>query len=106
MRIFSWIVVALVIVSCKSEQKQQQYVSLKGKVNSSEIASFQVASRDYSKTITVDENGVFDDTLKVEAGFFGLLNGQNDGMYVFLRNGFDLEISFKGARFSEGEDSL
>ncbi len=102
MRLFSWIVVALLIVSCESETKQQNYVALKGKVNSKSISSFQVVSRDYLKTINIDENGVFDDTLAVKAGYYGLLNGQSDGLNVFLRNGYDLEITFKGERFSEG----
>ena len=102
MRIFSWIVVALFIVSCESETKQQNFVSLKGKVHSSSIDSFKVVSRGYDKTIYVDENGTFDDTLNVNPGFHALLNGKNDGYNVFLRNGYNLEVTFKGEKFADG----
>lgn len=100
MRVFSWIIVVLLVVSC--ETKPKDYVTIKGKVNSSEISSFKVASRGFSRTIDVDENGMFQDTMKVEPGFFVFLNGQKDGLNIFLENGNDLEILFNDARFSSG----
>lgn len=102
MRVFSWIVLAVLVISCGSEQKRKNYVTLKGKVNSSEISSFQVASRGFSKTINVDENGRFEDTLNVNIGFHAFLNGSKDGLNVFLKNGDNLEVTFNAERFSDG----
>lgn len=106
MRFFSGLLVAFLLISCGNETKQQDFVSLKGTVKTDGMSSFKVASMGYSKTIAVDENGAFNDTLHANDGYFGLLNGQNDGLNVFLKKGYNLEITFNGEKFTEGASFL
>lgn len=102
MRVFLGLLLTVLTISCGGETVQKDYVSLKGTLKAAGVNSFKVTSRDYSKEIQVDENGVFEDTLHIEDGLFGLLNGPQDGINVFFKKGYDLSVSFNGNRFSEG----
>ena len=62
-----YILTVLVIVSCSNEPKD--YVTLSGKITDKSSDSVVVRTRTYSKTIAVNEDGTFSDTLKVEAEF-------------------------------------
>lgn len=88
----------LIGIACKEEPKD--YVTLSGKITDKNSDSLIVRSRTYSKTIKVDENGVFNDTLKVEPGFFNLFDG-NESTSVFLKNGYDLNLTLDTKEFDE-----
>lgn len=93
------VIVALLIISCETGVKD--YVTLSGKINAGSIEKLTVQGRGFSKDISVDENGTFSDTLTVTAGVHAIVNG-NDRITLFLKNGYDLNLNFKGEELWEG----
>lgn len=89
----------LAIVSCKTETKD--YVTLNGKLKTPGIEKLTVQGRGFSKEITVNSDGTFSDTLKVTDGVHAISNG-NDRVTLFLKNGYDLNLEFKGENLSDG----
>ena len=89
----------ILMISCNKEKKD--FVTLKGKFNATGIEKFTVESNDFSKEILVNEDGTFSDTLKVTNGLHAIRNGA-DGITVFLKNGDDLAVTFKGEKIAEG----
>ena len=65
------------------------------------ILKISSLERGFSKDIIVDANGVFSDTLKITDGVHAISNG-NDRITLFLKNGYDLNLEFKGEKFSDG----
>ncbi|VAW24005.1 Thiol:disulfide interchange protein [hydrothermal vent metagenome] len=98
-----WLIVALplLVISCKNNSKIEDYVTIKGKLNSGDIEKITIQGRGYSKDIEVDNNGMFSDTLKITNGVFAMVNG-NDRITLFLKNGYNLNLEFKGDKFSDG----
>ena len=95
----SWLLIALVIISCETEVKE--YVTLKGKLKSSGIEKIDIQGRGFSKEISVNSNGFFSDTLVVADGVHAIVNG-TDRITLFLKKGYDLNLEFKGEKFSDG----
>ena len=89
----------LLIVSCKNDTKN--YVTLKGRVKTPGLEKIIVQSRNFLKEITVENDGTFSDTLKVTDGIHIVSNG-DDRSTLFLKNGYDLNLNFRGEKFSEG----
>jgi thiol-disulfide isomerase/thioredoxin len=89
----------IAIVSCKSEPKD--YVTLSGKLKTPGVEKLTVQGRDFSKEISVNADGTFSDTLKVTDGVHAISNG-DDRITLFLKNGYDLNLEFKGERLSDG----
>ncbi|WP_456378281.1 TlpA family protein disulfide reductase [Lutibacter sp.] len=95
-----WIFVTLLIVSCNNEVKD--YVTLKGTLKNNGVEKITIQGRNgFSKEITVDSNGKFSDTLKVTNGIHVIDSG-SDKITVYLKNGYDLNLEFKGEKFVEG----
>ncbi|NEW79137.1 MAG: TlpA family protein disulfide reductase [Gelidibacter sp.] len=89
----------IAIVSCKSEPKD--YVTLSGKLKTPGAEKLTVQGRDFTKEISVKSDGTFSDTLKVTDGVHAISNG-DDRITLFLKNGYDLNLEFKGERLSDG----
>ncbi len=89
---------AIAIVSCQKEPKD--YVTLSGKITNKNSDSLLVVTRTFSKTIKVDEDGTFKDTLKVEPGIYNLFDG-TEATAVFLRNGYELDVTVDAKEFDE-----
>jgi thiol-disulfide isomerase/thioredoxin len=89
----------IAMVSCKSEPKD--YVTLAGKLKTPGIEKLTVQGRDFTKEISVNSDGTFSDTLKVTDGVHAISNG-DDRVTLFLKNGYDLNLEFKGERLSDG----
>src|SRR5690606_41195927 len=89
---------ALAIISCKEEPKD--YVTFSGKISNKSSDSVVVRSKDYSKTIKVNEDGSFSDTLKVETGVYNFFDG-NESTNLFLKNGFDINLTLDTKEFDE-----
>ncbi len=94
-----WLFLVLIIVSCKSESND--FVTIKGKLKTEGVEKLQILGNGFSKEITVNKDGSFSDTLKVTDGIHLISNG-NDRATVFLRNGYNLTIEFKGEKINEG----
>ncbi|MCL8006225.1 TlpA family protein disulfide reductase [Gelidibacter japonicus] len=81
----------LTIVSCKEEPKD--YVTFSGKISNKASDSILLRSRMITKTILVDQDGTFSDTLKIgQPEVFGFFNG-NIAAPIFLKNGFNIEMT-------------
>lgn len=91
--------IVILAFSCKQEAPKD-YVSLSGKITAPNSDSLIVRSRTYNKTIKVNEDGTFSDTLKVEADIYNLFDG-NESTYVFLKNGYDLNLKLDTKEFDE-----
>ena len=94
-----WIFIIVLTASCDNEVKE--YVTLEGTLRTVGIEKITVQGRGFSKEIEVDSNGEFSDTLKITDGVHAIVNG-NDRITLYLKNGFDLNLEFKGVKFSEG----
>lgn len=90
----------LAIVACK-EEAPKDYVTLSGTIeNQNSDSLFVFQGRNFSKTIKVLEDGTFSDTLKVEAGMYGIYDGKTPTP-IFLKNGYDLKISLDTESLNE-----
>ena len=89
----------IAIVSCKTEPKE--YVTLNGKLKTPGVEKITVQGRSFSKDIAVNSDGTFSDTLKVTDGVHAISNG-GDRITLFLKNGYDLNLEFKGEKLSDG----
>ena len=88
-KIIYFLFVSLLIVSCK---ESKDYVSLKGQLTNTESNELEIVANNYSKTISLNEDGTFQDTLRVEHGLYSLTDGKNKAL-LFLKNGYDLTIN-------------
>jgi len=90
---------ALSIIACKQEPKD--YATFSGKIeNQNSDSLFVYQGRNFSKTIKVNEDGTFSDTLKVEAGVYNIYDG-SEGASVYLANDMDLKMTLDTKEFDE-----
>ncbi|NNC50380.1 MAG: TlpA family protein disulfide reductase [Flaviramulus sp.] len=89
---------AILSISCKEEPKN--YVTLSGKITNKSSDSVVVRTRTFSKTININDDGTFKDTLKVETGIHNFYDG-NESTLLFLKNGFDLNLTLDAKKFDE-----
>lgn len=97
-KIFTIFMVSLGILSCKNEPKD--YATLSGKITNKNSDSVTIRGTSYSKTISVNEDGTFKDTLKVETGLYSLFDGVEYAS-LFLKNGFNLHLELDTKRFDQ-----
>ncbi len=90
--------VALAIVSCNNEPRD--YATISGQITHKNSDSVTIRGTSYSKTIPVNEDGSFKDTLKVETGFYSLFDGVEYAS-LFLKNGFDIHLELDTKRFDQ-----
>ncbi|OEK08341.1 hypothetical protein A8C32_02495 [Flavivirga aquatica] len=91
--------IALAFVSCKKEVTKD-YVTLSGTIINQNSDSLVVAQRGIIKTLKVNADGTFLDTLKVEAGSYILFDGVEQAK-LYLKNGYDLKVSIDTKAFDE-----
>ncbi|QFZ53528.1 AhpC/TSA family protein [Oceanihabitans sp. IOP_32] len=97
-KIFLLCSVLAVSVACKETPKN--YATISGTITNKNSDSLVILARDYSKTIKVEDNGTFKDTLKIETGIYSLYDG-SESTPVFLKNGFDLNVTLDTKAFDE-----
>lgn len=89
----------LAIIACKQEPKD--YATFSGKIeNANSDSLFVFQSRNYKKTIKVNEDGTFSDTLKVNPGVYGIYDGKEQA-FVYLKNDADIKLSVDAENFRE-----
>ncbi|AUP77450.1 TlpA family protein disulfide reductase [Flavivirga eckloniae] len=91
---------ALTTAFIACEDAPKDYATLSGKITDKNSDSLVVRTRTYSKTIKVNEDGTFSDTLKVAAGVYNIYDG-TEATNMFLKNGFDINITLDTKRFDE-----
>ena len=95
------LVAVLAIFSCKNEPEvPKDYVTLSGKIENKSSDSLVVLTRTYSKTIKVNEDGTFKDTLKVVNGTHSITDGK-DGIAIYLENDFDINLTLDAEEFEK-----
>jgi len=92
------LIAVIAIVSCKNEPKD--YVSLSGKITDKNSDSIVIKKGNYSKTIRVNEDGTFSDTLKVVPETYSLFDG-TEYASLFLKNGFDIYMTLDTKMFDQ-----
>jgi thiol-disulfide isomerase/thioredoxin len=98
MKQFLLLLCAISIVACKQEPKD--YVTFSGKITNKNSDSLLLRTRTFSKTIKVNDDGTFKDTLKVEPGVYNFFDG-TESTSVFLKNGFDINLNMDAKQFDE-----
>ncbi|GAB1307354.1 TlpA disulfide reductase family protein [Urechidicola sp. KH5] len=88
-KIFVAFLLVGLIVGCK---EPKGYMALSGKVENAASDKIEILSRDYSKTIAVDANGNFKDTLKLPTGMYTFSDGTNRTI-IYLANGYNLNVN-------------
>lgn len=101
MRKFIGLLLALVVIACGGNESVKKYASIEGKLKTAGVEKITVQGRNYIKEIDVKEDGSFSDTLVVNTGIHAISNG-NDRITLFLKNGYDLELDFKGEQLATG----
>ncbi|WP_369047742.1 TlpA family protein disulfide reductase [Tenacibaculum sp. UWU-22] len=95
------LLVSIAMASCKKESLNK-YVTLQGKFTSNADSIITISARDnnFSKTIKINTDGTFKDTLKVVKGdvYFMQTNVQNR-VPIYLKNGYDLTLNGKMSDF-------
>lgn len=79
---------------------QKRYMSLSGKITAKNSDSLIIRSRKFSKKITLNDDGFFADTLKIEKGYYNLYDGK-ESTTIYLQNGYDLKLNLDTNAFNE-----
>ncbi|WP_299126019.1 TlpA disulfide reductase family protein [uncultured Tenacibaculum sp.] len=92
--------VAMTIVSCKKEPNN--YVTFSGKITNKNSDSILISNPQlkFSRTIKVDDQGMFKDTMNVKNGFYRLFDGQKSTA-LYLKNGAIINMTLNGNEFYE-----
>lgn len=89
--------VVLTIVACK-EEPPKDYVTFSGKIeNKNSDSLFVYQGRGFSKTINVNEDGTFTDTLKVTTGMYSIYDG-NKSSSLYLKNNYELYMTLDNTK--------
>ena len=92
-----FIAITFLALGCKDPKG---FVTISGTVDNAETTSIEILSKDFVKTIELNTNGTFKDTLVVTKGLYTLTDGRNKTL-LFLANGYDLTIKLDANDFSE-----
>ncbi|SDX28120.1 Thiol-disulfide isomerase or thioredoxin [Lutibacter oricola] len=101
MRKISILVIAVATLFVACEEKLTDYAKVSGtlKTDAKEVT---IKGREYTKTIAVDENGNFSDTLKVKADFYLMSTANGERTSLFLKNGYNITLNQKEETFEKG----
>ena len=91
------VLTALSLFAC-NDKSQNDYVTLQGKIDNTDISTLTILGKDFKKEIAVNEDGTFKDTLNVLQGFHGFNDGKQQS-FIYLKNGYDLTLNFDAANF-------
>jgi len=91
------LMIGFALLSCGNETPKD-HVMLKGKIDNSKSSTLTIMGQNYKKDITLNEDGSFQDTLKVTDGFHGFNDGKLQS-FIYLKNGYDLELNFDADDF-------
>lgn len=97
-----FLIAILSMVSLGSFAQNKNYLNFEAEIANKfgDFISFFDAKNKLVKTILVDKNGVFKDTMNVVTGRYALTDG-NEYTIVYLKNGFDLKLKMDAKKFDE-----
>ena len=91
------LMIGFALLSCGNETPKD-HVMLKGKIDNFKNSTLTIMGKNYKKDIALNEDGSFQDTLKVTDGFHGFNDG-NLQSFIYLKNGYNLELNFDADDF-------
>ncbi len=87
-------IIVLIIILISSCNTNNNYVSFKGKVINPSSDSLLIYNNDYKKTIKLNKDNSFSDTLNIKAGKYIIYDGKY-AVWSYLKNGYDIEMNVK-----------
>lgn len=94
------LMVAAIVVSCKSEPKID-YAVISGKIDNVAGKTVLIAGNDFNQEITLNEDGTFSDTLNiVSAGYYSFNHGRENST-MYLSQGDNINITLDTKQFDE-----
>ncbi len=83
------------LIACKNEKEEKiaDYAKISGKIDNATESVINISGKTYNKTITLNDDGSFEDTLHIQDDFYMLQTGTAKTI-LMLQNGFDLNVSF------------
>ena len=94
------LLLSAVLLVCCQEEKPKDHVVFTGKITNKNSDSIRIYNKTYSKTIAVNEDGTFSDTLKVEKGKYIFYDG-TEATGLFLENGYEINMTLDAEMFDE-----
>ena len=88
----------ILVIGC--QEKPKDYVTFSGNITDKNSDSVVIRSRSFSKTIQVNEDGSFSDTLKVNPGIYNFYDG-GESTNIFLKNGYNINMTLDTKMFDE-----
>lgn len=103
MKKLSTLVLGLFLVAACSEKQPKNYLTLSGQLENNTDSIITIAgSTGVLKTITMNEDGTFKDTLKVnKPDVYMFQTSANKRAPIYLKNGFDIVINGDAEKFME-----
>lgn len=98
---FNLVILALMLFAACTNVEEKNYLTLSGAIGNPNADTLSLVDRwgkGFYKKITVDANGIFKDTLRVETGYY-IIDDGTDFIKVYLKNGEDLDITYDAADY-------
>ena len=92
-------ILAISIVACETEPKID-YALFSGKIENQAGKSIVVRGGTFNQEITINDDGTFADTLRIESGYFTFNHGR-EGSALYLSLGDDLNLTLDTKEFDE-----
>ena len=101
-KLFITLTTLLLLIACKNEPKIKDYVTLSGKIENAISKELKIIDNknEVIKTITLNDDNSFTDTLKVTKGAYSITDG-NEFATLFLENGYDISMSLDTKDFDK-----
>ncbi|AXG71994.1 thiol-disulfide oxidoreductase ResA [Kordia sp. SMS9] len=105
------LIAVLTVISCANKQKTEnrEYIVLSGKIENQKAAKISIINNDFTKEISLNAEGIFTDTLRVDTGYYSLYHDRTNAT-LFLTKGEELKITTDATKFIdsmrfEGKDA-
>jgi thiol-disulfide isomerase/thioredoxin len=99
-------ILVLVITSLQSCKKiHHNYVTFSGKIENTTDTILTISNRAFTKSISINNDGSFNDTLKISrSDFYTLRTNNTDKGFLYLKNGFDIHLTTDNTTFLENSN--
>ena len=92
--------ITIALLACNKESKVD-YISFSGKIENPTARTISIyQGEDIIKEITLEEDGTFKDTLKIENGYYNLGHGREIA-YIYLEQGDNIKVTLDAKKFNE-----
>lgn len=88
----------ITIISCNEQPKD--FATFSGKITNKNSDSIVIRTREYFKTIAVQQDGTFSDTLHITPGIYNFYDG-GESTNLFLKNGYNIHMTLDTEQFDE-----